>query len=93
MAEPVSPAELRIVGGGVAALGTLMALRHLAGDRVRVTLVAAEPDFVYRPMAVAEPFGFGEARRYTLLTARHAQDASVDLEVPAETVGTAEVGR
>jgi sulfide:quinone oxidoreductase len=66
MAEPGAPAEVLIVGGGVAALETLMALRDLAGDRVRVTLVAAEPDFVYRPMAVAEPFGFGEARRYPL---------------------------
>jgi len=66
MAEPRSPAEVLFVGGGVAALETLMALRDLAGDRVRVTLVAAEPDFVYRPMAVAEPFGLGEARRYPL---------------------------
>jgi sulfide:quinone oxidoreductase len=66
MAAARSPAEVLIVGGGVAALETLMALRALAGDRVRVTLVAAEPDFVYRPMAVAEPFGLGEARRYPL---------------------------
>jgi len=66
MAEPGSPAAALIVGGGVAALETLIALRDLAGDRVRVTLVAPEPDFVYRPMAVAEPFGFGEARRYPL---------------------------
>jgi sulfide:quinone oxidoreductase len=66
MAEPGLPAEVLIVGGGVAALETLMALRDLAGDRVRVTLVAAELDFVYRPMAVAEPFGLGGARRYPL---------------------------
>ena len=66
MAEPGSPAEVLIVGGGVAALETLMALGDVAGDRVRVTLVAPEPDFVYRPMAVAEPFGLGEARRYPL---------------------------
>jgi NADH dehydrogenase FAD-containing subunit len=46
MAEPGSPAEVLRVGGGVAALETLMALRDLAGDRVRVTLVAREPDFV-----------------------------------------------
>jgi sulfide:quinone oxidoreductase len=64
MAEPRSPAEVLIVGGGVAAPETLMALRDLAGDRVRVTL--AEPDFVYRPMTVAESFGFGEARWYPL---------------------------
>ena len=31
-----------------------------------MTLVAPEPDFVYRPMAVAAPFGVGEARRYPL---------------------------
>ena len=66
MADPGSPAEVLVVGGGVAALETLMALHDLAGDRVRVTLVAPDPDFVYRPMAVAEPFGFGEPRRYPL---------------------------
>jgi sulfide:quinone oxidoreductase len=66
MADPGSPADVVIVGGGVAALETLMALRDLGGDRVAVTLVAPEPDFVYRPMAVAEPFGLGEARRYPL---------------------------
>jgi sulfide:quinone oxidoreductase len=66
MAELGSPAGVLVVGGGVAALESLMALSDLAGDRVRVTLVAPEPDFVYRPMAVTEPFGFGEARRYPL---------------------------
>src|SRR5215218_5666189 len=66
MAEPGSPAEVLIVGGGVAALETMMALRDLAGDRVGVTLVAREPDFVYRAMAVAVPFGLGEAQRYPL---------------------------
>ena len=66
MAEPGSPAEVLIVGGGVAALETMMALRDLAGDRVRVMLVARDPDFVYRAMAVAEPFGLGEAQRYPL---------------------------
>jgi len=66
MAGPGSSAEVLIVGGGVAALETLMALRDLAGERVHATLVAPDPDFVYRPMAVAEPFGLGEARRYPL---------------------------
>ena len=66
MAELASPAGVLIVGGGVAALETMMALRDLAGDRVRATLVAPEPDFVYQPMAVLEPFGLGEAGRYPL---------------------------
>jgi len=65
MAEPGSRGEVVIVGG-VAALETLMALHDLAPAAVRVTLVAAEPDFVYRPMSVAEPLGLGEARRYPL---------------------------
>jgi sulfide:quinone oxidoreductase len=59
-------ADVVIVGGGVAALEALMALRDLAGDRVRITLVAQDADFVYRPMSVAEPFGFGEPRRFPL---------------------------
>ena len=33
-----------------------MALRDLAGDRVELTLVAPEPDFTYKPLAVEEPF-------------------------------------
>jgi sulfide:quinone oxidoreductase len=59
-------AEAVIVGGGVAALEALMALRALAGERVHITLVAPDSDFVYRPMAVAEPFGLGAPRRYPL---------------------------
>jgi hypothetical protein len=66
MAEPGSPAEVLIVGGGVAAVETLLALRDLAADRVRIQLVAPEPDFVFRPMSVAEPFGLGQPRRYAL---------------------------
>jgi sulfide:quinone oxidoreductase len=77
MAGPGSPPRVLIAGGGVAALETLMALRDLAGDRVGVTLVAPEPDFVYRPMAVAEPFGLGEARRYPLR--RIAEDFGAEL--------------
>ena len=45
-----------IVGGGVAGLEALMALRDLAGDRVELTLVAPDPDFTYKPLAVEEPF-------------------------------------
>jgi sulfide:quinone oxidoreductase len=66
MTEHAAPAGVLIVGGGVAALETMMALRALAGDRMHATLVAPEPDFVYQPMAVLEPFGLGEAGRYPL---------------------------
>lgn len=55
-----------IAGGGVAALEALLALRELAGHRLRITVLAPERDFVYRPLTVAEPFGRGEARIYPL---------------------------
>jgi sulfide:quinone oxidoreductase len=65
MTEPTTP-RVVIVGGGVAALETLIALRDLAGDRVMITLVAPETNFSYRPMTVAQPFHLGHAREYPL---------------------------
>lgn len=65
MAEtPSSPLRVVIAGGGVAGLEALLALRDLLGDRVEVTVVTPERDFVYRPMAVAEPFARGRAQRH-----------------------------
>jgi len=55
-----------IAGGGVAALEVLLALTELAGDRITVELLAPGREFSYRPLAVGEPFGLGEARRYDL---------------------------
>jgi sulfide:quinone oxidoreductase len=55
-----------IAGGGVAALEATLALRALAEERVSIELIAPERDFVYRPLAVAEPFRVGEARRFPL---------------------------
>jgi sulfide:quinone oxidoreductase len=60
--------RLRVViaGGGVAALEAGLALQDLAGEQVEVTFVAPDPEFVYRPMAVREPFGLAAAQRYPL---------------------------
>lgn len=55
-----------IVGGGVAGLEALLALRALTGDRVAVTLVSQDDWFVDRPVTVAEPFGLGSAARHSL---------------------------
>lgn len=55
-----------IAGGGVAALEGALALRDLAGDRLSITMLAPDPEFVYRPMTVREPFAYGRAQRYTL---------------------------
>ena len=55
-----------VVGGGVAAVEAGLALRDLAGERIGLTVVAPEPDFVYRPMTVREPFAYAAAQRYPL---------------------------
>ena len=63
-----SPSKLRVViaGGGVAALETLLALLALAPDLTAITLIAPNPEFVYRPMTVREPFAYPQANRYAL---------------------------
>src|SRR5215211_771691 len=61
------PLKVMIVGGGVAALEALIALRELAEERVQLELVTPQPEFAYRPLAVAEPFGLAEPRRYDLV--------------------------
>lgn len=66
-----------IAGGGVAAIECLLALRVLGGPRVEIALLAPEPEFVYRPVSVAEPFGRGEARRFSLSEIAHDQGATV----------------
>ena len=62
------PQKLSVIvaGGGVAALETVLALGELAGERTDVTVIAPDPEFVYRPMTVREPFAYGSARRYPL---------------------------
>jgi sulfide:quinone oxidoreductase len=63
MSEPL---HVLIAGGGVAALEATLALRALAEERVDIELLAPDADFVYRPMAVAEPFQQGEVKRFPL---------------------------
>jgi sulfide:quinone oxidoreductase len=76
--------DVVVAGGGVAGLEGLLALRALAGDRIRLTLVAPDPEFSYRPLAVAEPFALGHAHRVPL--SQFADDAGAELVVDA-TVG------
>ena len=66
MVETERTPHIVIVGGGVAGLEALMALRDLAGDRVEITLVAPEPDFTYKPLAVEEPFSHQPPERRAL---------------------------
>ena len=65
-----------IAGGGVAALEAALALREHGEGRVGVELLAPEPEFWYRPLAVAEPFGLGEVRHFDLAELAAAAGAS-----------------
>jgi sulfide:quinone oxidoreductase len=77
-----------IAGGGVAGLEAMLALRALAGDLVDLELLAPEPAFWYRPLAVAEPFEAARVRHFELsaiaetVAARFTLDslASVDAD-------------
>jgi sulfide:quinone oxidoreductase len=71
--------KVTIVGGGVAAIEAMIALRELAEERVELELITPRPDWAYRPLAVAEPFGLGEAKRYDLVRMARDHDAALHL--------------
>jgi len=76
MTQNTSAAPLRvvIVGGGIAALEAVLALHDLGDARVHVTLIAPEPNFVLRPMAVAAPFSRGHTAHLPLASVMTAHD-------------------
>jgi sulfide:quinone oxidoreductase len=94
-----SPLRVLIAGGGVAGLEALLALRDLAGERVELALLSPQPEFVYRPMAVAEPFGRGRAARHSLekivadVGAELIEGALAEVDAGARTAVTAAGGR
>jgi sulfide:quinone oxidoreductase len=55
-----------IAGGGVAAVECALALHDLAGDRVRLTIVAPNAEFELRPLRTAEPFARDHVRHHSL---------------------------
>ena len=57
-----------IVGGGFAALETALALRALASERLRLTLISPSRSLAYRPAATSEAFADGPSRAYDLAT-------------------------
>jgi sulfide:quinone oxidoreductase len=86
MATDVAPKDtphVVVVGGGVAALETVLALKDLARDRVAMTVVAPAEEFVYRPMTVREPFSYAAAKRYPLAPIMH----DLGVELIAERLG------
>jgi sulfide:quinone oxidoreductase len=89
------PLAVLIAGGGVAALEAAFALRELAGDRVAVTLLSDSDEFVYRPLAIGEPFTASVAQRYPLTPlasaagAKLVRDTAVHVDSARRVVHTA----
>jgi sulfide:quinone oxidoreductase len=66
MSARTPPLGVVVAGGGVAALELVLALNDLAADRVVITVVAPDVDFVYRPPSSADPSRLGYVERYPL---------------------------
>ena len=85
-----------IAGGGFAGLEAMLALRALAEERIAVELLAPDPEFLYRPLAVAQPFGLSRIHRFPLgplaerSGAQFQQGALTAVDVPARSVQTAQ---
>jgi sulfide:quinone oxidoreductase len=88
------PARVLVVGGGIAALELLLALRASVPSRVAVTLLTDAADLAPRAMTVAEPFARGAARSYawseiaTDLGARLVLDSIVAVDASERLVFT-----
>jgi sulfide:quinone oxidoreductase len=55
-----------IAGGGVAGLEAAFALHAVDDGRVDVEVIAPDTEFVYRPLAVVEPYRVGDVARFPL---------------------------
>jgi sulfide:quinone oxidoreductase len=97
MNAPDESLRVVIAGGGIAALEATLALRALARDPVSIELIAPDREFVYRPLAVTEPFRVGETQRFPLKPLVEAAGATlrpdrvVSVE-PAQRLVTTEAG-
>ncbi len=78
-----------IVGGGVGGVEAMVALHDLCGDRAAIVVHAPRREFLYRPLAVTEPFGVGEVLKFDLqqLTERCGASFSLDSIVSVDTDG------
>lgn len=65
-----------IVGGGVAGLEAMLALRDLAGDLVEIELLSSEHHLWYRPLSVGEPFDVVAMPRFELQAIANAAGAT-----------------
>jgi sulfide:quinone oxidoreductase len=58
--------RIAIAGGGVAAVEAMLALSDLGGPNAEIDVFSPRAEFLYRPLAVTEPFGLGEILRFDL---------------------------
>lgn len=77
MRAATHPVHIVIAGGGVAAVELALALHDLAGPRVRLTLVAPQPDFELRALRTAVPFSADHVRRHSLRDLAHRVGAEL----------------
>ena len=59
-------ARVLIAGAGIAAIETVLALRDLAPPHTHLTVVAPDPEFLYKPLTVEEPFTGKPAEHHEL---------------------------
>lgn len=55
-----------VAGAGIAGLETILALRHFAPGAANLRVLSPDPEFVYKPLVVEEPFTFNPAARHEL---------------------------
>jgi sulfide:quinone oxidoreductase len=81
-----------VAGGGPAAIEALLAVRALAGERVRLELIAPDTELIVRAYEILAPFREGHEHRYRLapiaadLGVRFTRDAVAAVDPQARTV-------
>jgi NADH dehydrogenase FAD-containing subunit len=76
----MGPQHVVVLGGGFAGLETAFALRHRLGDRVRISLVSDQEDFLFKPNTIYLPFG-GDERRLRIPLGRPARRIDANLHI------------